>query len=704
MRSRLKALLAASLGVMLAVVALTGCEPQANSNSEALTIVIGTHAQSEDDPGWVDEITGEAAMNADSLRAAETALSIVKDELNVDIEWKQYSSDLQQLLLQTVLAGDPYCDLATMWNGVQGNIMTQNILQPLDQYVPEVFEGDDDADKQWVLIGKSFGHYYLMNRDLLFVNTWPLVYNIDYIEAVPGLKENGKTVYPSDLYKEGKWTWSKFREYLTTIKNYYDGRKAPTQNPIYAFNTNYTYAALMAFHSAGAAVYDGENMNIDTPEALAAADYMTTMMRAGLISCTTASSTTTNAGWTSLGDKFNDGESVFTCCARWRMDDAGAALAARGESMGIIPFPKPDNAAYAANYQHLSAVADSVGLLKGIDQERSLRAVEAYATYKSEYYKAIAGVDSIAEYMDKQAGREALAFGIDIFHPEIGDANLEIFKELGSVPNNEFAESIGIQDTWGANILGASIFGVNGTPEYSTAIKANKSKVYDRIEEISKALQKNKVVDEVKPSASKKNNTPIVFEIGTDPKKIDWTEIFSASDNVDGQYELKMDGGKVLLRKYIAEDSVDDEGNPIPQEDWEEGRFTIDYSAVDFNQTGKYTDGVVVSVTDSSNNKSNDIKFEVFVYDDKNTTPPTLVLKDASEFRSISVGEYTDEINWASDFVASATDVNGVDLSSRVSADVSELDVTTPGTYPVSIYVEDFAGNVTSIPIELKVE
>lgn len=705
MRSKLKRLLAASTGLALTVVALTGCPGgSGDAGSEKITVVIGTHAQSEDDPRWVDEISGEAAMDPDRLRAAETALEVVSEKLNVDIEWKQYSSDLTKLLLQTVLSGDPYCDLATMWNGVQGTIMNQNILQPLDPYVDEVFFGDDDKDKEWVLVTKSFGSYYLMNRDLLFVNTWPMVYNIDYIEAVPALKENGKTVYPSDLYLSGEWTWNKFEDYLTKIKAYYNGKKGPvnSSNDILPFNTNYTYTALMAFHSNGSVVYDGTNMSFDSAEGKAAAEWLDKMMTKGLISCTSASSTSTNAGWTSHGDKFNDGETVFTNCARWRMDDAGAALAARGESMGIIPFPRPDALpADSEQYQHLSAVADSVGLMKGIDAERSRRAVEAYATYKTEFYKAMAHVDSIDEYMEKQAGSEALAFGVDIFHPQVGDASLQIFRELGSVPNNEFAESIGIQGTWGADILGASIFGVNGTPKYAIAIEANKNKIYEKIDNISKALKKGEVVDDVVPSASKVESSPIVFAHGTNPSKIDWTQIFSAGDNVDGDYEIRKKGGKLQLRKKIDEDAVDEDGNPVPQEDWEDGRITIDASGVDFNTTGKYTDGIVVTVIDEAGNKG-EKKFEAFVYDKDNTVPPTLTLKE--ELPTLGLDTDTSTVDWAGKFVETAEDVNGVDLKSNVSADVTELDVTVAGVYPVEIYVTDFAGNKTSVAAEIEIK
>ncbi len=702
MRLNWKSLLAATTGLALTVTALTGCPGDKADGGEAVTVVIGTHAQQEDDPYWVDEITGEAAMDPDKLRAAETALGIVKEKLGAEITWKQYSSDLQQLLLQTVLAGDPYCDLAIIWNGIQGNILSQNILQALDPYVDEVFFGEDDADKAWIPIGKSFGSYYLMNRDLLYVNTWPIVYNIDYIEAVPALKENGKTVYPSDLYFRGEWTWSKFEDYLTKIKAYYSGKKGPvnSDNEIKPFYTNYTYTSLMALTSNGGAVYDGSNMTFDSADGKEAAEYMDKLITSGLID-TTASSTNVDSGWLTATNAFINGETVFTNCARWMMDNAGAALASRGESMGIIPFPRPDDvAADSDQYRILSAAADSVGLMKGIDKERSERVLEAYATYKSEFYKAYARVDSIEEYIANQAGSEALAFGVDIFHPEVGDSNLAIFQEMGKIPVNEYSEALGVFWTWGNDILGASIYGKGGMPKYAIAVEANKSKIYERLDNISKALKKGEVVDDVVPSVSKVDSESLVFARGTNPDKLDWSEIFKANDNVDGDYEIRQEKGKLQIRKPVEEDAVDDDGNPIPEEEWLDGKLTVDFSGVDFETAGKYTDGVTVTITDYAGNKKEQ-KFEAYVYDKDNTTPPTLEIKE--EIASLGIDTDTSTVNWGDKYVQKAEDVNGVDIKANVSAVVSELDVTTPGKYPVEIYVTDFAGNKTSTIIEIEI-
>ena len=704
MRFNFKTLIAASAGLALVVGGLAGCRTTGNIAEEALTIIIGTHAQSEDDPTWVDEITGEAAMNPDTIRAAETALAKVKEDLGVTVTWSQYSSDLTQLLLQTVLAGDPYCDLAVLWNGVQGRIMNQNILQPMDPYMDEVFFGEDDVDKAWIPIGKTFGSYYLMNRDLLFVNTWPICYNIDYIEAVPALRENGKTAYPADLYLNGEWTWNRFEDYLSKLKAYYNGRKGPVNsaNDIVPFNTNYSYAALMAIASNGAAVYDGANMTFDSPEAKEAIAYMDKMISSELISCSSAKmGSSFNAGWLTATDAFINGETVFSCVARWKMDDAGAALASRGESMGIIPFPRPDAlSADDPQYRVLSAAADSVGLMKGHDAERSRRALEAYATYKSEFYKAYARVDSIEEYRQRHAATEALAFGVDIFHPEIGDKSLEIFQEMGLTPVNDYSEAIGVSGSW-SDIVGKAIYNCAGSPKYDIAVEANKVDIYKRLDDMSKALKKGEVVDDVVPGVNRQSNDSFIFASGTKPAKIDWSTLIKADDNVDGTYEIRQEGGKLQLRKFIEEDAVDDDGEIIPQEEWRDNMISVDYSGVDFEVPGKYTDGIVVTIKDYAGNK-NEVKFEAYVYDDTSTTPPTLVLKE--ELPTLARNVDTATVNWGNSFVETAQDVSGVDIKSKVSADVSQLDVTELGVYPVVIYVEDFAGNKTSIPIEVEIK
>lgn len=671
MQKSFKPLIAALLSVAMVIPVVGGCAKRNEKDiGEIVTIRIGTHAQGEDDPYMIDAITGEQnpGMNADKKKASITALTKVKEELGVELKFVQYSSDLKQLLLQTVLAGDPYCELAVLWGGVQGTILSQNVLQPLDEYA-YIFH--DDPDGAWILPQKTFGAYYLMNRDLLFSNTWPICYNITMVEEVPSLKDaNGRTIYPSDLYYSGEWTWSRFKDYITKIKQYYTGKKAASGAEIAAFNTNFTFFGLFALHSVGTGVYDGGAMSFDTDAAISACEYVDDLMASDVVTCSSSQrGSRADSGWLTATEAFLRGETVFTNCARWRMDDASINLAARGEAMGVIPFPYPDgtNPHEDENsvYRHVTPMADSVGLMRGINKEMSIKALEAYKMYKVEFYKAYAQVDSIAQYMEERASADALTFGVDIFHPEVGEHNLQIWKEFGESPANEYSEACDVMWGW-SNILGRSIYGVNGYAKYRTAVKANKQEIYKKLETIGEALNSEGAVDAVAPSLSSKKT--IAIPEGSDPKKIDWGEYVGASDNADGEYEID--------------------------------RVELDFSEIDFDTVGTYTDALKASVEDNGGNQGSR-SFTVMVYRKDNTAEPYLVAKDVVP--EIDRNKDVSEINWGN-YVEAAQDADGIDISGNISADTGWLDVTEAGEYPVDLVATDYVGNKVETTIMVKVK
>ncbi len=717
MKSGFKKCALAALCVTLIAAAFTGCSLGSRATKNAVsTILIGHHYLPEDDPYYVDEITGESGMSEDNRRAAIAALNTVKDEMGVDIKWVSYPTDIKQCLLQTVLAGDPLCHIPIMANGSQGTLLSQNVLQQLDKYT-DIFE--NNPDYSWMLVDKCFGNYYLINRDFIYMNNWPLVYNATYIEQVPALKENGKTLYPATLYERGDWTWSTFEDYLEKLRTYFNGKKSASGNDIYAFHTNYMYTILFALHSNGACLYDGSTISIDSEEGKVAAEYLDGLLTKGLAVCLKAGPNSVDTGYMAPTNAFAAGESVFNNAARWMMDNCGSALAERGESMGVIPWPRPDdihytdpyadyeNEATRGRYQIYSSVADSVGLLKGFSEEESRLALEAYALYRSEFYKELAHVDSFEEYKEKAVAGKAVEDGIDIFHPEIGDANLRIYTQLGNIPENEFGESIEVFWSYAQDVFGRSVYGVGGTPKYRINVEAKKSGTYNKIESISKALNSGEVVDNVNPSISKIENKPVVFAEGTDPEDIDWLELYKASDGVDGEYEMKYEDGEIVVRGANDIELAEEEAKEAGKEDefdedsvpFEGGRFEVDYSAVDFTKVGKYENGLVIRIKDRAGN-TGERKETVYVYDKENTVPPTLELKE--ELDGIDLNKDTSEISW-SNYVEKAEDVTGIDLKSYVSADVTMLDVTVPGVYPVTIYVEDFVGNRTEIPVQIEV-
>lgn len=695
----------------MVIAVASGCSGEKKQTAVTDTIYIGHHYQPEDDPYWVSEITGEPVMDPVKSKASIAALNTVKEQLGVDIKWKQWPSGVTQDCLQTVLAGDPYCHIAILSNGFQGRVMIQNVLQPLDEYM-DIF---DDPDREWITSGKTFGHYYLLNRDLLYITDWPMVYNATMLEEIPELKEeDGTTLYPCELYERGEWTWSVFEDYLQKIKNYYAGKKADSGADIVPYDARYQYTALQAIHSNGAYLYNGEGMAFDTPEAVEACEYLDRLMTNGLVNCCTASfGKSRNPGYLESVNAFARGEAVFNNCARWKMGSSSTTLAERGESMGIIFFPRPDDVPFKEynnevhndpNYRYNIGIscADSVGLLRGFGKEESRLALEAYALFKVEFYKNYGNVDSIEEYRKTMVETEANSFGIDILHSEIGDKNLAIFELLGSLSENEYGEAMNIIWSYGVDTFGASVYGTDGSPKYAINVEQRKASIYKSIDNIGEALKNKGATDAVNPSAAMIDSSkPIAFSMGTDVKTINWLDYFKASDNVDGEYEMKMENGKIYLKANPNLEGKVDKDAPLKEYEFIEDAMVVDASAIDFDTPGVYEKAIRITTTDTSGNTATN-EFNAYVYDEHGKKAPTLKLKE--EYGKIDLNADTSAVKWADLFVEEAVDENGINLKSFVSADVSELDVTVKGKYPLTIYVEDFAGNRTEIEIEAEVK
>ena len=164
----------------------TPAPTQSAKPKEIVTIRYGTHYEQGLNPHYVDEVTGEYVMAENEREARLAAEQAILDELGVVFEYVQYSGDTREVLLQSVMANDPVCDIAVLWGGSEGTVLAQNVLQKIDDYA-YIFQNDEECS--WMLYDKLFGNYYLLGNVVRFNQRWPLVYNIDMIEAVDSLKD-----------------------------------------------------------------------------------------------------------------------------------------------------------------------------------------------------------------------------------------------------------------------------------------------------------------------------------------------------------------------------------------------------------------------------------------------------------------------------------------------------------------------------------
>ena len=606
-------------------------------------------------------------MPPDQLLARQKAEEAVLKELNVKVKWVQYPSDVREALLKSVLANAPIVDIALLWGGSQGTLLGQNIFQPLDEY-QSIFSDPDDS---WMFGDKMFGHNYFLNYVLDFVNSWPLVYNTSYLDKVDALKENGKTVYPTDLWKQGNWTWSTFKDYLTKVNEFYANKKSPvrTDVPIKAFETDYRYTALQAIHSNGGAVYGANGLTADAPEAKKAVEYIHDLMSKNLMMSVRYGEDTPVPGWTWNGSDFGNGETVFTNMVPWLSNGAGQALAKRGESMGVVPFPRPDSIdANDPKYEQVIFPGNQMAVLKGVSKERTVLALKAYKVYWSTVYKTLASSDKAMDFFTKQAKISAINYGFDATNETFGEDILKAFTGIAGSKPNEYSTILPWTNLWSDTILGNSLYGLNNSPNYDGAIDSQKNQILDAMSSTEKALSSGESKDNMPPGFALVGQ-PIAVAAGTNPSSIKWDTLVKATDGIDGDIPI--------------------------------ANAKIDSSAALFNKVGKYDNGLAISVKDAAGNEGKGT-FAVIVFDPKNKTAPTIKAKEG--FRAIKVDEDASKINWANDFVDQAVDKDGFDLKGNITADVGTLDVTTAGKYDVTLTVTDFAGNKTNLKISVSVE
>ena len=633
-------------------------------------ITVGTWNQPAFDPLWRDPITGEIGTDPHRQWAAEVAWNTVLEEMNVEIEFRQYPADLRQVLLTSVLAGDPFADVVGLWGGSQGAILGQNILRPLDQFY-YLFEDEESA---WMFMDPIFGHNYFIKREIAHLLTWPMVFNISLIEQVDGLRdENGVTVFPTCLYMRGEWTWSVFEEYLEIIEAHFRGVPAPVrpEYTITPFQTDYRFTTRKAMQSAGVAVFGPRGLEIDTPEAIAAVEFLDRLMQRDLMNVVLSHSVV--PGWTWTANDFGRGEMVFSEIPQWLQSSAGTQLAERGESMGLIPFPRADWLEHGdPRVQMERNPGDSFAVLRGTSDEQAELALDAFRLWTVDFWRHNGGVDNALDFLYATAEVQAITLGYDIFHPIVGADVLHIFANYSPQTPNEFVDIVGISDRVLQDIVGQSLFGMYGAPSFAVHVAQNAHLVQEMLDVIGGALQQDAFINNQPPIFT---SQPIVMPLGTDLDTFDFSEFIFATGIVDGIIDVRA-AAVDLLWDYAPEPT-------------------------DVNTPGAYSPGIRLRIQDTDGNMTGWHNQQVWVFDPDNTEPPVFTLQE--EFPAVELDANAADINW-NQFIYSALDAGGIDLRGRMVPDLSQLDVTLPGTYPVVITVEDFAGNVAYIEIEVVVE
>ena len=241
---------------------------------------------------------------------------------------------------------------------------------------------------------------------------------------------------------------------------------------------------------------------------------------------------------------------------------------------------------------------------------------------------------------------------------------------------------LGYREKWD-EVLGKSLFGIGGTASYDVAIEANLNLFSEKASEMEAILASEGVHDNVAPSVNFVKE-PIAVPVGTKMSDPIWMEFISATDNAEGE----------LDQSYFKPEFNS------PETDSKVDRA---YTEDDFKNVGYYNRAFKAYFVDSSGNKGYKT-VSVYVYNPDNKTAPTLTASETPI--TIVLNSDVNTITWVGEGcpITSAVDADGLDVSSKVSADLSTLDSSTPGTYDVRITVTDFVGNAAETTVQVVVE
>lgn len=654
-------------------------EPTPAEPKEVVTIRYGTHWVNGLDPHFTDEVTGEYVMAADQREARYAAEQAIYDEYGVVFEYIGFGDTLQ-VLLQSVMANDPVCDIAVIWGGAEDDILAQNVLQKLDDY-QYIFE---DPEYSWMFLDKLYGNHYYLTDVVRFNQRWPLVYNIDLIEEA-GLEN------PSVTFANGNWTWSTFKQLLTELDAYY-----ANDDTISAYLTDHRFSVLSAIYTAGGAIYGNDGLSVTSDGTKKGVAFIEELIDAGLLTEQGVEFGSDNdPDWTANCEVFRTGGTCFTDHADWLIGWSGSTAAERGESIGIVPWPRPDDMPLdSEDYRQVITLGDSVGILKGVDPETTELALKAYALYTKVYYTTLAGVDSMAEYKENYIAQQAVTYSIDIFHENYGDAILESFSYITDQMDNgsDYADMLGFRGDFDS-LVGKSIYGVDGVASYDVAIEANLNMFKETEDEMTALLASGKLNDTIAPVVTTLKE-PVAVPAGTKMTDAIWSEYIQANDSIEGI--LSFDN----FDPIFTSNDVTHTSSPIY-----DAKVNRVHSEEDLMTPGFYNRMFRAYFFDSFGNRGYKT-ISVIVYDPNNTEKPVITVWDAPMY--ISLGADVNTLTWiGSEYnaaIKTAVDADGLDLSGNVRADLSTLDSSTQGTYDVKITVTDYVGNTAEVTVQVIVE
>jgi hypothetical protein len=460
---------------------------------------------------------------------------------------------------------------------------------------------------------------------------------------------------------------------------------------IQAYSTDFRYSLLGFLASNGEyAVRPDGSLGYGSPAGIEVANLFTDWFDRGIATSSYWNDLSNQPGWLWDTYNFGRGETVFTTAASWLIESEGANLAARGEKMGIVPYPVGPSATEtgATQYRSPHSPTNQWGVLKGVDSETAALAIEAALVYFEEYYKALGNVGTVDEYWETLYEDTAHRM-FDTLDPDHGQDIVQSMLDLMSTATRgvDMAGTYGVFSDY-TDLMGDLFKGYK--QDYVTELAKIESGLLGTVTSLGTIIESDQIRDTIGPEIKGVEDVTLAFPVGTDLSADDFDFEGNAWD-----YYLEVTDNMSI----IDYDTLEFEFSLNVYEDAEDpDKVTSQITEnIDFSVPGRYY--MVVTAYDDNENEGSQ-NFTVIVYDPDNTTNPTFTAKDVIFFEP--VGTDLSENSWSA-YVDDARDTDGIPVWNNIEADLSNVNTAAPGEYDIVLTITDYAGNTASQTVQFRI-
>ena len=386
---------------------------------------------------------------SDSEDAAYYALQQAMEKFNVKVNWVTTTQENHFSEFQAKsLAGLVYADIVMShsWNHI--SLINKGLQTPLDEY----FEAMSDEEKShWDMDLCKFGdHYYgLIPKSQVVLPTASLFYNRTRLKEL-------KLDEPQELARQGKWNWSKFREYCLAATDTANQKYGLSMYGMYFVLGGGNNVKTVVFDETDGRYYNGFTHGNEATKNMQCLEFLTNMSKDKIVYGDWIQ------GYEAMDDAENaflDGQTLFTYAQN------GSRFKKLGMTdFGVVTAPIAD---FNTDKSLYNLMESFVYWMIPSKTNFPVSDIVAFWTYAQRTW-------------DKNRGKAYYEFDVDDYKEEQLDLNYTNIKDIEFLL--EMSEKVIVKPSWDlscslgdliANGIYGEVIGGNSTPAAAVAAKDN---------------------------------------------------------------------------------------------------------------------------------------------------------------------------------------------------------------------------------------